>query len=157
MGSSRGSNLVDLHSNTPAHGFALTLLPTIHSGALFKSFFGLDPRQGTPPCLPRNNLQFWCMRNSLGFSRIPQLAWVQDQGCLKGWEPGALCHSPQGIHSAVLQAFQFLPSSQHTHTPTPLAWPQVHPLSYQHSAKLSHVPGLLSWTPRGPGVKKKGQ
>lgn len=153
MGSSRVSNLVNLHSNTPADGFTLTLLPTIHSGVLFKSFFGLDSRQGTPPCLLRNNLQFWCMRNSLGFSRIPQLAWVQDQGRLKGWEPRALCHSSKGSTAQSCRHFSFYPAP--STPPPPPAWPQVYPLSYQHSAKAQPCPWAFVLDPKRPWGQEK--
>lgn len=71
--------------NIPDGGFALTLLPTIHSGAPFRAFFFsfLDQIQGKA-FLPHSKgtvCSFWLsMRNSLGISGFPQLVWDRTKG-----------------------------------------------------------------------------
>lgn len=142
----------NLHRDTSADGFALTLLSTFHSGAhckLFRTEF--KTRHSCLP--PEEQLAVLALHE-----KFSGLLWVSSTGPEAG--PRAPLAGARGfcpsreIHIAVLQTFQFLPSSQRTHS-LALAWPQVHPLSCQHLAKPSHISGFCPGPREALGSRKE--
>lgn len=118
-------------------------------------FFGLNSKHSCLSCEEQPAVLAVCAKFS-GFLQDSSAGLGTGPRVPQGVGAQSFVSVPQGIHITVLQAYQFLLSSQPTHSPA-LAWPQAHPLSCQHSVKPSHVPGLPSWTPRGPGIKKRRQ
>lgn len=100
--------------NIPDGGFALTLLPTIHSGAPLRAFFfffGPNSRQGIPASLQRNSMQFLAEHEKFsGHLWVFSAGLGQDQGDLSRQE--GFMAVPQGIHNTGWQAFLFYPCPQ---------------------------------------------